>query len=1387
MAYLGFSVCLVLCDLCLLWCLVCRRPPDYRKLSEADVSEGVPTPAPGPSVAVHPNDSGLVYTHDRVNFFFRITYSWATSLLREAYSHPVDMPRLGKLPLYDSAVQNFKTLHALWRRQVASKEADKVSLLRPIWRQFAVPMFVAWMCKQSADLLGFVGPVALKGVVQFMENQQNPEYEPPTEATVGDMLSNGWVLALTLFLAPFLQSLLLQMYYFLTVRVGSNVQSALLSMVYHKALSLNMETLPGDVTVGSIVSYMSVDASNIAMLFQNVHFCFTIPVQISLTLYLLYWNIGWAGPASLAVILLLFPIMGSLGKLSGGFQKRLLAQNDVRLKLINELLQGMKVIKFYAWESMFVDKIVAEREVQLHILLRRKLCGAAIVSIALSTPALITFTGFFLFTLWSDVPLSPGLAFSALSLFNILMLPMIVLPPTIQSCINAVISANRIIKFLLMPTMDRNFLHMDRNTDADVAIKVDGMFRWDLYKPASPPSSPTEDPEAPPADAEPPRNLLFDFRVQVPPGSLTMVVGSVGAGKSTLVKAMLGDVPCQSGDVHIHGRVAYVAQHAAIFNATLRNNILFGAAFDEKKYAQVVAASGLEQDLKILPDSDKTEIGEKGINLSGGQKQRVSIARALYSDPDIVIFDDPLSALDAHVGEHVFTQAVQEMLVARGKTVIMATHQLQYLKFAHKVLLIKENQIKMQGTMEELAAAGCDLSAETYSPMEEDEEAESDDAAGAVSENGESGHLTADGSGRSQDFPGVRQSSVGTADNSSFRSRAGSRGVRRRGHTINSDNADQDKGKLIAAEEREIGAVGWNVYSTYFKSCGTKWIVLLVVVQVAARSVTILSSLFLSEWSAQSEKPVPDHSVGYYLGVFGAISLAAALVSAVGNLCICFAAVGSAERLHHKMLDCIVRCPMSFYDTTPLGRIINRFSNDVATVDMQLPDYLNQSFQMTLILVSALVTVVAVTPVLAVLLIPVGAIYFWLQNFYRCTSRELQRLNNITKSPIFAHLSETLGGITTIRAYNQSSQSFLTNMEHVDGNALAFMLLNSAQRWIGLRLDILGAIVVSSTAFAGIANAQYLSPGLTGLALTYAWTFVSYVSFTIRSCADAEMKMNSVERMLHYTGLEGEMPSLLPLDVSPADMQPPVPPDWPSKGGIAFHNLDACYRPGLPLVLKGVSLKIAGGERIGVCGRTGSGKTSLLLALFRMLRTEGGQVLIDGVDISKIPLTVLRSRMAVIPQDAVLFTGTVRGNLDPAGQQPDDRLWEALRVAQLGDVVRSLDDEVAENGENFSMGQRQLFCLARAFIKKSRVLCLDEATASVDHETDRVIQGLIRTVFGGCTIITIAHRISTITDYDKVLVLGEGKVLEFDEPAVLLQRESMFKSLVDTANKQGGM
>ncbi|GKV32071.1 hypothetical protein SLEP1_g40702 [Rubroshorea leprosula] len=818
---------------------------------------------------------------------------------------------------------------------------------------------------------------------------------------------------------------------------------------------------------------------------------------------------------------------------------------------------------------------------------------------------------------------------------------------------------------------------------------------------------------------------LSDVNLDILVGSLVAVVGSTGEGKTSLISAMLGELPSISNaSVIIRGTVAYVPQVSWIFNATVRDNILFGSSFDLGRYEKAIDVTALQHDLDLLPGGDLTEIGERGVNISGGQKQRVSMARAVYSNSDVYIFDDPLSALDAHVGRLVFDKCIKGEL--RGKTRVLVTNQLHFLSQVNRILLVHEGTVKEEGTFEELSKNGklFQKLLENAGKMEEyKEEKEEGDAA----DNKASKPLA---NGVGNDFP-------------------------KDAHSGN--KSEEGKSVLIKQEEREKGVVSWKVLMRYKNALGGFWVVMvLFACYVSTEVLRVSSSTWLSTWTDQSSPKT--HGPGYYNLIYSLLSFGRVIVTLVNSYWLIISSLYAARGLHDAMLTSILRAPMVFFHTNPLGRIINRFAKDLGDIDRNVATFVNMFLGQVSQLISTFI------------LIGIN------------TGREVKRLDSITRSPVYAQFGEALNGLSTIRAYKAYDRMADINGKSMDNN-IRFTLVNmSANRWLAIRLETLGGLMIWFTAtFAvmqtGRPENQQAFASTMGLLLSYALNITSLLTGVLRLASMAENSLNSVERVGTYI----ELPSEAPLIIE--NNRPP--PGWPSSGSIRFEDVVLRYRPELPPVLHGISFTISPSDKVGIVGRTGAGKSSMLNALFRIVELERGRILIDGCDVAKFGLMDLRKDLGIIPQSPVLFSGNVRFNLDPFNEHNDADLWEALERAHLKDAIcrnsLGLDAEVSEAGENFSVGQRQLLSLARALLRGSKILVLDEATAAVDVRTDALIQKTIREEFKSCTMLIIAHRLNTIIDCDHILLLDSGLVLEYDTPEALLSKEgSAFSKMVQS-------
>ncbi|XP_046739582.1 multidrug resistance-associated protein 1 isoform X10 [Diprion similis] len=1239
------------------------------------------------------------------------------------------------------------------------------SILPALCKAFGPTFLFGSLLKLSQDILTFASPQILKFLIAFVETKDS-------SGNFGEPLWKGYFYAVLLFLTATVQTLVLSQYFNRMFLVGLRIRTALIAAIYRKALRMS-NAARKESTVGEIVNLMSVDAQRFMDLTAYINMIWSAPLQIVLALYFLWGTLGPSVLAGLAVMIILIPVNALIANKVKTLQIRQMKCKDERVKLMNEVLNGIKVLKLYAWEPSFEQQILKIRNKEIQVLKEAAYLNAGTSFIWSCAPFLVSLVSFATFVLSDEENvLDSTKAFVSLSLFNILRFPLSMLPMMISNMVQTSVSVKRINKFMNSEELDPNNVQHDPSEPHPLVIE-NGTFTWNVDESDKP--------------------TLRNINLHVQQGHLVAFVGSVGSGKSSLVSALLGEMDRLGGKVNTKGSIAYVSQQAWIQNATLQDNILFGKSLDKSLYNRVIEACALKPDLEMLPAGDKTEIGEKGINLSGGQKQRVSLARAVYNNADVYFMDDPLSAVDSHVGKHIFDNVIGPSGMLKKKTRVLVTHGITYLPEVDNIIVIKNGEVTERGTYKQLLEKKGAFAEFLVQHLQEVE-------ADAVSE---------------ADLDEIKQqleSTIGTDDLQQKLSRARSRvseshsdsgsvnekrslnGSLKRQHSIDSHNSvsllhrnsvkEKDAlpakvgEKLIEVEKTETGSVKWKVYSHYLRSIGWFLTISTIVMNAVFQIFSIGSNAWLSKWSDDNTTVVDTAKRDMYLGVYGGLGLGQASFVLLSQLTMAVGCIRSSKLLHVELLFGVLRSPVGFFDITPSGRIINRFGKDIDTVDNVLPPTIRGWL---LCLTSAIGTVVAIcysTPLFAVVILPIGVIYYFVQRFYVATSRQLKRLESVSRSPIYSHFGESVTGAPTIRAYGLQERFITESESRVDFNQVCYYPSVIANRWLAIRLEMVGNLIIFFAALFSVLPKEDLTAGGVGFSLSYALQITQTLNWLVRMTSDVETNIVAVERIKEY----GETPQEAPWEIP--NCSPPA--DWPSEGRVEFRDYKVRYREGLDLVLKGLTFTVNGGEKVGIVGRTGAGKSSLTLSLFRIIEAAGGKIFIDGLDVSQMGLHALRSRLTIIPQDPVLFSGTLRLNLDPFEQHTDDQVWKALEHAHLKDFVKGLPSgllhEVTEGGDNLSVGQRQLICLARALLRKTRVLILDEATAAVDLETDDLIQRTIREEFKNCTVLTIAHRLNTILDSDRVIVLDKGYITEFDDPETLIQRKtSAFYSMAKDA------
>uniref|UniRef100_A0A8C8HTG5 Multidrug resistance-associated protein 4 n=1 Tax=Oncorhynchus tshawytscha TaxID=74940 RepID=A0A8C8HTG5_ONCTS len=1197
--------------------------------------------------------------------------------------------------LPDDASQGLgEELQRHWDKEVrmAAKELRMPKLTKAIVKCYGKPYAVLGIFSFTV----VIQPVFLGKLIQYFE-----KYDPDDM----DALYEAFGYAAGISLSTVALTVLQMHYYYHVQRTGMKIRVAMCHMIYKKALCLSSAAM-GKTTTGQMVNLLSNDVNKFDEVTNNLHYLWIAPLQAVVVIILLWYEIGLSCLAGVAVLLFLLPLQTMFGKLFGSLRSKTAALTDNRIRTMNEVVSGIRIIKMYAWEKPFSALVNDVRREEISKIMSSSYLRGLNLASFFAASKIIVFITFAVYVLLGNT-ISASRVFVAVSLYGAIKITVtLFFPQAIEKVFETIISIRRIKHFLLLEEIERPKMRFtpEEKKDASVEIK-DLICYWDKC-----------------LDTPSLQNLSLTVKSE----QLVAVIGPVGSGKSSLLSAILGELPHDKGVLRVKGQLTYASQQPWVFPGTIRSNILFGKELHPQKYEKVLRACALQRDMELLPDGDLTVIGDRGATLSGGQKARVNLARAVYQDADIYLLDDPLSAVDAEVGRHLFEQCICGIL--KNKPRILVTHQLQYLQAANQILVLKEGHVVGRGTYSELQHSGVDFT----SLLKRDEEEPQ------------------------------------TNNNHSVVKHAFSQNSISSWNSVVSHTSSMHSVK-DGAEQLSVGPNPTHFLSTY-----------------------VLQDWWLAYWAGEQEKLningtvivqnglniTQELDLGFYVGIYAGLTLASVIFGFAKSLVMFNVLVKAAQSLHNRMFNSILRTPVRFFDINPIGRILNRFSKDISQLDFMLPNTFVDFSQSILQNIGVVVVAASVMPWILIPVVPLLIIFLFLRRYFLQTSRDVKRLESTTRSPVFSHLSSSLQGLWTIRAFGAEERFQNTFDAHQDLHSESWFLFLVTSRWFALRLDGICAAFVTVTAFGCLFLRDGLEAGAVGLVLSYAVTLLGNFQWTIRQSAEMENMMTSVERVVEYTELESE---------APWETQKRPPPEWPSKGLITFDRVSFSYSSDGPVVLKDMKAMLRPKEKVGIVGRTGAGKSSLVSALFRLAEPEG-RIYIDGVLTSEIGLHDLRQKMSIIPQDPVLFTGTMRKNLDPFSQHTDEDLWNALQEVQLKSVVEELPNKMetvlAESGSNFSVGQRQLVCLARAVLRKNRILIIDEATANVDPRTDELIQKTIRDKFRECTVLTIAHRLNTIIDSDRILVLGAGMIQEFDKPYVLLQnQESALYRIVQQTGK----
>ncbi|RZF41687.1 hypothetical protein LSTR_LSTR011622 [Laodelphax striatellus] len=1302
-----------------------------------------------------------------------ITFSWLSKYMYRAYRKGLDLDDIPEGSPYDSCDYNCQRLESYWSAEVTKHGPKDASLGRVVWKFIRTRVIFASVIFCFNLLTGFISvTICLRSLILFAENKDAP-------------ISEGIMWAILLTSIEILRTVFYSTTWAISYRTAARLRAACLALLYKKVVRLNSL---GSSSIGQLINIFANDSQRI---FDMVLFGPMIiggPVTMTLGIFYILWLLSPWALSGMLLFIVFYPVQYFMSRCTGYFRGKALSVCDTRIRLVSEILQCIKLIKMYAWESTFAYNLHGIRKKEMRLLHLTAYCRSLTMSMATTFPIISAITTF-LSHLAGGNNLTAAQAFPLISMIAAhFRVSLNQLRIGIENIIDSKLSLERFKKILIMDEVKTSIGRSINKTQA-VCI-ANGSFTYNSSVPEDEHNKNKTSSKqfkytakenqngiefnANNTDQKGQENVLSGINFSAAKGHLVGICGHVGSGKTSLLQACLGQLKITSGRVYREGTCAFVSQQAWIQNASLRENILFGEKFQPSRYWKALNACALHDDVNSLVGGDETEIGERGINLSGGQKQRVALARALYADRDIYFLDDPLSAVDANVGAHLFNHFILEAL--KDKTVILVTHQIQFLNRCDEIYVLKDGQIVEKGTHEKLITLG-----KEYAAMVKTWEQSHQESHESSSKKGDDdSEILLDDS-----IKAAKSEPLNNGDKETSVSKAKTNGA-----------SVEQLGVLTKREKIEKGSINADTYLSYMKAAGGYSLsLLLILIMLLNIGCLTFSSWWLAFWIKEgsggkqitvgndtitSSSILDNDNYSLYRNIYGGTIGVILLTNFIRSFAFTKITLNASKNLHNQLFSKVLYGPMVFFEQTPIGRIQNLFAKDIDEVDARIPDTLESLLQDGWNLIFAILTICLVFQWFIVPLFILLIIYYCVTKIFRVAIRDLKRFENTTRSPIFSSIAETVSGLDTIHAFEKEAEFTRKFSKIFDQNTTCVYMCCIAMRWLSLRIDFLSVMVTCITATFVIVFHGQVPPALAGLAVAYSSTISGIFQYTIRLLADAETRFISVERIMGYVH------SLKKEGGYGAVSKPPN--DWPAKGSIRFEDVCLRYRSSLPLVLKNVSFKIRHGEKIGIVGRTGSGKSSLTVALFRLVELSSGSISINKINIASVNLDQLRQKISIIPQDPVLFTGTVRSNLDPYGKATDAELWQVLEKTHLKERISmgsgGLDLDVGQSGDKLSVGERQLLCLARALLRKSKILVLDEATAAVDPDTEAAIQETINTEFHDCTVLTIAHRLATVKSCDRINVMDDRMVAEMNTPSALLDDpNSKFSKMIEAAKE----